>query len=931
MAVDCPTTERLASMLADPAGHDFEAIERHIEGCLACQAVLETLTTLTSIAARAGDSPGLTENDGAGFLDRLRLAANVANDPPRGVDGPGDPLPEIPGYEIEAEIGRGGMGVVYKARQIQADRIVALKMVADGGASYLSATDRARFRFEAENLARLRHPNVVQVHEVSEHRGRPYFTMEYVAGGTLAGLSPSLAGRPRDAAALVETLARAVHAAHLCGVLHRDLKPANILIDEGPGGGLLPKVTDFGLAKRVGLENGLTQTGQILGSPSYMAPEQAAGEAPVGVAADIYGLGAILYELLCGRPPFREPTAWETLMKVAHDSPAPPSRYRTGVPRDLEVIGLKCLAKNPGGRYPDADALAEDLRRYLDGRTIVARPAAWPERAWKWAKRRPGATAALAAAALAVVSILGLTWAYNARLSAALTRATLAEREAAAGAREAGRQRNLALQALNDLVYGVQNRLGNDPATRSLKQSLLDSAIVNLRELARGAEGGPPDLSRADAHRRLGELFLQVGRTPEALDQFRQSTALAELLSRATPNDPDVLATLALGQALVGERLTSENRPDEAIPLLIEAGVHAARRAELAPSLEADVGSIQVQGKLVRAYLWKRDAEGAERVSDRMLALARSLLERSGDDLRALEALADSLLLAADVAELAGDSPRALLQEAVATIRRTKTPDPSNRDFRRSIVVPLSNLAALAFGENRFEDAADGFREVLDLLAATVRDDPENVETRLRLIDVHANLASSLRNLGRYEQAAAEYRPAVEQLRKLRDAGKLRGLAVYEVERLPALTAELEFAEAMPQALADREFARSRPPKLAARLLAYRIRREAMQGDQASAAADAEALLNLEASEPTALAALARARIACLPHMTPDLRERCTEAALQALGRAVDLHPAGADALLAESLFDALRERPGFRAIVERAKERRKPSDSSAP
>jgi tRNA A-37 threonylcarbamoyl transferase component Bud32 len=277
-------------------------------------------------------------------------------------------LPTVPGYEIEGELGRGGMGVVYKARQVKANRTVALKMILGGG--HAGSAERERFRTEVEATARLKHPGIVSVYEVGEHAGLPYFSMEYVDGGSLAGLAGGRPMAPRAAAAIVERLARAVEAAHLAGIVHRDLKPGNILMAADG----TPKVGDFGLAKRMDSDAGQTRSGAVMGSPGYMAPEQAAGRAKqVGPAADIYALGAILYELLTGRPPFEGESIPELLAKVAQETPEPPSARRPGVPRDLDTVTLKCLEKLPAHRYPTAAALAEDLRRFQQGESIAAR------------------------------------------------------------------------------------------------------------------------------------------------------------------------------------------------------------------------------------------------------------------------------------------------------------------------------------------------------------------------------------------------------------------------------------------------------------------------------------------------------------------------------------------------------------------------------
>ncbi len=309
-------------------------------------------------------------------------------------------LAGLPGYENLEEIGRGGMGVVYKARQAGLNRLVALKMILAGGRA--SAAARARFQTEAEAVASLRHPNIVQIYEIGEHDGLPFISLEFVEGGSLAQKTGHKPQPPRAAAETVEVLARAVHFAHGRGVVHRDLKPANVLLTADG----VPKITDFGLARRLEVDSGQTKTGEILGTPSYMAPEQAApGPEAVGPPADVYALGAILYELLTGRPPFQGATAYDVLVQTASAEPAPPRRLAPRTPADLETICLKCLQKEPQRRYSSAEALADDLRRFLSDRTIQARPAGTGERLWRWRRRNP---VLASVAALAVAALVGL-------------------------------------------------------------------------------------------------------------------------------------------------------------------------------------------------------------------------------------------------------------------------------------------------------------------------------------------------------------------------------------------------------------------------------------------------------------------------------------------------------------------------------------------
>jgi WD40 repeat protein len=348
-------------------------------------------------------------------------------------------LPEVPGYELLGELGRGGMGVVYRARHLRLNRLVALKMVLAG--EHARPEDLLRFQAEAEAVAQLQHPHIVQVYEVSQHAGLPFFALEYLDGGSLA---QKLQGSPlqaREAAQLVETLARAMQAAHERGIIHRDLKPANVLLDQEGR----PKISDFGLAKRVQGGPGLTQTGAVLGTPSYMAPEQAAGHGKeVGAAADVYALGAILYELLTSRPPFKAATPLETVRQVLEEEPVSPRRLQPGLARDLETICLKCLAKDPHRRYGSAKELADDLGRWLAGEPIRARPTGSWERTLKWIKRRPAAALLMAVSGLAAVVLLAVVLSYNAQLAKALQDTTEAKRQTEAERDEAQTARAIA-------------------------------------------------------------------------------------------------------------------------------------------------------------------------------------------------------------------------------------------------------------------------------------------------------------------------------------------------------------------------------------------------------------------------------------------------------------------------------------------------------
>jgi serine/threonine-protein kinase len=307
---------------------------------------------------------------------------------PHRVPAPGDHV-SIPGYEILGELGRGGMGVVYKARQPRLNRIVALKCILSGG--HAGEVDRTRFRTEAEAIARLQHPHIVQVYEIGEQEGTPFIALEFCEGGSLEQKVHGQPLPPDEAARLIEALARAMHHAHEHHVVHRDLKPANVLLTADGQ----PKITDFGLARKLD-EAGCTQSGATMGTPSYMAPEQAGGKTKqVGPAADVYALGAILYELLTGRPPFKASSALDTMMQVVTDEPIPPRQWNRRVPGDLETICLKCLEKDPQRRYASAAALAADCAAFCKGESIQAQPAGVGGRLLRWAQQQPALAATL--------------------------------------------------------------------------------------------------------------------------------------------------------------------------------------------------------------------------------------------------------------------------------------------------------------------------------------------------------------------------------------------------------------------------------------------------------------------------------------------------------------------------------------------------------
>jgi eukaryotic-like serine/threonine-protein kinase len=409
------------------------------------------------------------------------------------------PSPAVAGFEILEELGRGGMGVVYKARQTNLGRLVALKMVLAG--AHAGPRALARFHKEARAVASLKHPDIVQIHDVGQADGLPYLSLEFIDGGSLA---QKMDGRPQDitqVAWTIHILARAIHAAHRQGIVHRDLKPANILLTADGR----PKITDFGLARRLGDDSDLTCSGTIVGTPDYMAPEQALGQAhDAGPSIDQHALGAILYELLTGRPPFRGATPSDTIEQVRTQEPVPPTWLRPKVPRDLETICLKCLQKEPLRRYPDAGALADDLERLLEGRPILARPSSAFEHFGRWCRRNRRVAVLGAAILVLLVTVATTSTVFAANLARAhraaiaafrgecrksfellsdKQRAELAVEQANREVRLVHKQSALALDALEALVAQVRS-LDDGTDLHAAKGDLLRTATTAFDALA---------------------------------------------------------------------------------------------------------------------------------------------------------------------------------------------------------------------------------------------------------------------------------------------------------------------------------------------------------------------------------------------------------------------------------------------------------------
>jgi eukaryotic-like serine/threonine-protein kinase len=825
------------------------------------------------------------------------------------------------GYVVLGELGRGGMGVVYLARKVALNRLCALKMVLTG--AHAGSGALARFRAEAETIARLRHPDIVQIYHVGEADGLPYLELEYLAGG---GLDQALDGSPRpagEAARLVEVMARAIAEAHRRGIVHRDLKPANILLD----GGGHPKVADFGLAKIVDSDGGLTKSRVVLGSPSYMAPEQAEGDTrQVGATADVYALGAILYELLTGRPPFRAATALETLAQVKDNDPVSPSRFQPGLPGDVETICLKCLEKNPARRYGTALDLAEDLRRFLAREPILAHPARLWERAWKWARRRPALAAALSFSTAAVVLLLVGALYYNTRLRAAVNKAQAAEQAAL-------EQGNLTLKTLNQLVFDVQEKLGKTPATRPLRQALLDQAIAGLDEIAHSTEAAEPSRGRAVAHQLLGDIYREIGRTDDALKQYNFARKLAEGLAAASPRNLAIADCLRQTFAGLGELSLNDGQTGEAVQHLWRVVVLAETTAAIRPNRgQARRAQLEAYFRLGRALSFDNNLKDAEVWFQKMRDLAERWRAEEPGNTQTRGLLATSYRKLGDVKKLTGEpaAARADYMKAIDLGREVVKAEPANTEFKLHLGLALDDLAMTLRRLGQIPEAGPPEQQAEQLFAELAQADPDDLANQLRLIQTRYNRARVEMDLLQTATATALLQSARDGLLQLDRDGKLDGRPREKARLLPQIDAELAACQAVNASPADLQGLLSRPLRQACRLLRIRAGILSTAGEWSDFVTVADAISRMDASEAEELYELGRSLARCVdlldhgatrPQKALDvqaLRLRYRDRALAFLARAIERGLPNERRLSDDAFLIPLRQEPTFRQLTER-------------
>lgn len=673
---------------------------------------------VTSLDFSVGEKPGTASNSAQRTPNRSKL-------------------PAIAGYDVKEILGRGGMGIVYLATQQGIVRDVALKMVLAGAHADRETVER--FQAEARAVGKFQHEIIVRIYDIGIHEGMPYFSLEYVDGKSLSEKIDNKPLDPLEAAKILVPLARGLQFAHEAGVIHRDLKPGNILLTSAG----VPKLSDFGLAKQLETGSNLSRTGDVVGTPSYMAPEQALGERTVGRPADIYALGAVLYCTLTGRPPFLAAKPTDTLIQLLHKEPIAPTKLQPGLPTDLETICLKCLQKEPEKRYASAADFADDLQRFIDGEPIAARPVGNLERVVRWSRRKP-LQAALIATAVSLAAVLAIGGplaagaiytqkqeAESARRKAdqsalvaiaAQQQAQLAKEEAEQNAEAALIQQKNAVDALKSLVFEVQRKMADDPQLLALRSSLLKVASNGLDRIEQsGGDAITQNIIAAGIDRRLGDVNLELGRMQQARDRYAKCLAALQVLDEQ--------------QKLPGRRH------------------NLSTIQELLGRVQHSLGELKLAKE---HYLTSLDHR-------------RQWVSEEPDNADVKQNLAAVLGRLGGLAKDEGDLNEALtwLTESNQLRQQQLDSEPSNAGAEMETIGSRWSLASLNFQRLQLESSMADMQSIVDRLTKKIEVNPQDIPLQQNTVLATVELGMMLMYVDRSEEASTLVGKAIERMQSI--------------------------------------------------------------------------------------------------------------------------------------------------------------------